>query len=148
MYSGIALSGTIGATLTVGILTWLLHRRGLRVVNGPFLTSLIRCILATCVLFIVIWFAANNLGLFHPLSGHSSSLSGATLSSLGDLTGLSWSDWFVPATQESISRLQLGIRLGITVAAGTATYAVCLIALRHPEALYAFKALRRRLKRS
>jgi putative peptidoglycan lipid II flippase len=65
-HGGIALSGSIGAFLTVGILIFVLQRRGFRIVTGAVLSSLFRCFLASGVLFAVVWFSVDLMSLNDP----------------------------------------------------------------------------------
>jgi putative peptidoglycan lipid II flippase len=68
-HGGIALSGSIGAFLTVGILIFILQRRGFRIVHAAALSSLLRCVMATGLLFGAVWLCVDLMALDDPNQG-------------------------------------------------------------------------------
>lgn len=62
-HGGIALSGSIGALLTVVFLIAILQRRGFKIVTAAALSSLFRCFLATAILMGVVWLSIDLMSL-------------------------------------------------------------------------------------
>jgi len=63
-HGGIALSTAIGATVNVGILSYLLNRSGFRIIDRSLGKRLLLCLVAAGIMFAGVWGIAWSFGLF------------------------------------------------------------------------------------